>query len=661
MRRCTSPRVRAVKRAHQVARFARPRRAVQRLPVAARHREGAEELVAVHPQVALVARRAGVFRTATKDSASRVRRTGRATIVAIPMTRRPAPILALALLAGWLPVSRAQQPYDSFSQSTVDVPMRDGVKLSTDVYLPARAKPAAGRLPVLLVRTPYNKNGQRSNAASLARRGFVVVAQDVRGRFASQGDFYPFLNEGLDGYDAIEWAAAQPWSNGKVGMFGSSYLAWDQYHAAMLQAAPPGRAVRHRGRFQLLRRVRLSRRHPEPRLGAVDPLDRPSPASRRRQTRKPPRASPPSRRAPPDGSPCRPARAATSSATCRRTKRSTATSSATRSSIPTGSSAASGPPATTSEIKDIPMFFLTGWYDYFAEGVLENFAALCPHPEDAQEACWWAPGRTAPARPPAATSPSDRPPPSTRPASSRDWFDHCLRGARLPLEGACADLPHGRRRRRPGATANWPTAESGAPPIPGRLPAGRRRATTCAPAARSIRPHPAPKSLPPGSTTRPGPSPPSAAATIPARRTRCARPAGWAAPMPRGSTRAPTCCRSLPRRSPAGAEVTGRGKVSLWASAGAPSADFIVKLIDVYPDGYALILSEGQVRASASSGRGGWRSRSNPPATGSRPGHRIRLDIAGSNFPRNETNPAAGRQQVYHDRQRPSYLELPVR
>ncbi len=139
-------------------------------------------------------------------------------------------VVAAALSAWGLP----QQELDSYVVSEAMAPMRDGVRLATDIYRPARGGIAVeGRFPVLLYRSPYNKTGGRKDAIHYAQQGYVVVAQDCRGRFASEGEFYPFVNEGTDGYDAIEWAAAQPWSNGKVGTFGASYLAWDQYHAAM--------------------------------------------------------------------------------------------------------------------------------------------------------------------------------------------------------------------------------------------------------------------------------------------------------------------------------------------------------------------------------------------------------------------------------------------
>jgi putative CocE/NonD family hydrolase len=124
----------------------------------------------------------------------------------------------------------------------VRVGMRDGVKLSADIYRPDdHESGAAGKFPVILARTPYNKSTERGNHLQLGRHfashGYVYVAMDVRGRGDSEGVFVPYRNEGPDGYDAIEWCAAQKWSNGKVGTIGSSYLGYDQWIAALEQ--PP--------------------------------------------------------------------------------------------------------------------------------------------------------------------------------------------------------------------------------------------------------------------------------------------------------------------------------------------------------------------------------------------------------------------------------------
>lgn len=90
---------------------------------------------------------------------------------------------------------------------------------------------------MLVYRSPYGRSGAKGDAVYLAARGYVVVAQDVRGRGDSERNFYPFIQDGTDGYDTIEWATTQAWSNGKVGTFGASCLAWDQYFASMYK--PP--------------------------------------------------------------------------------------------------------------------------------------------------------------------------------------------------------------------------------------------------------------------------------------------------------------------------------------------------------------------------------------------------------------------------------------
>ena len=100
------------------------------------------------------------------------------------------------------------------------VPMRDGTLLATDIYFPARdGAIAKGQFPALMERTPYGKNGGRFETVGsyFASRGYVVVVQDIRGRFESEGEFYIYVNDGPDGYDATEWIAAQSWSDGQVG------------------------------------------------------------------------------------------------------------------------------------------------------------------------------------------------------------------------------------------------------------------------------------------------------------------------------------------------------------------------------------------------------------------------------------------------------------
>jgi putative CocE/NonD family hydrolase len=139
-------------------------------------------------------------------------------------------LVALAGLAGCASTAPALVDRD------VAIPMRDGVVLRADVYRP----PGNGRFPVLVFRTPYGKhNAARSDSTheQAVARGYAVIMQDVRGRYASEGHFDPYRQEGADGYDTIEWAAGQSWSDGRIGTYGLSYPGAVQWLAAV--EAPP--------------------------------------------------------------------------------------------------------------------------------------------------------------------------------------------------------------------------------------------------------------------------------------------------------------------------------------------------------------------------------------------------------------------------------------
>jgi hypothetical protein len=123
----------------------------------------------------------------------------------------------------------AQAPGAIAVEKNVAMKTRDGVTLRADIYHPA----AEGKYPVLLTRTPYNKDSMSPIGFKGAGRGFIVVVQDVRGRYNSEGEWYTFKNEINDGYDTVEWAAALPNSNGKVGMFSGSYVGATQMLAAI--------------------------------------------------------------------------------------------------------------------------------------------------------------------------------------------------------------------------------------------------------------------------------------------------------------------------------------------------------------------------------------------------------------------------------------------
>ncbi len=141
----------------------------------------------------------------------------------------------LAQAAGPIPPPPAK--YEVRVERAVMVPMRDGVRLSTDLYFPVGLE---GKRPVILIRTPYNKKLLYTkqwgpSAYVFAGQGYIVAVQDVRGRYESEGTYFFSGNEPKDGYDATDWLAKQPWSTGKIGTYGCSYLGEVQYQQARLR------------------------------------------------------------------------------------------------------------------------------------------------------------------------------------------------------------------------------------------------------------------------------------------------------------------------------------------------------------------------------------------------------------------------------------------
>lgn len=150
---------------------------------------------------------------------------------------RPLFVLVGSLVTAAVALSLAESqevalPQGATRSKNVSIPMRDGVILRADVLLPR----PEGRFPALIYRTPYGKDHALRDYTTFAKaveRGYAVVIQDVRGRSSSDGEFRPYQQEGHDGYDTIEWAARQPWSDGNVGTFGLSYPGAVQWLAAV--------------------------------------------------------------------------------------------------------------------------------------------------------------------------------------------------------------------------------------------------------------------------------------------------------------------------------------------------------------------------------------------------------------------------------------------
>ncbi len=139
-----------------------------------------------------------------------------------------------------VPKSTAQN--DFVAQKNVMIAVRDGTRLAADLYLPAKdGKPLEGKYPTILARTPYNKDGARGDAEWFCSRGYSVVINDVRGRYASEGKWRMILDDPNDGYDVVQWITKQTWSTGKVGTIGTSYVGGTQH--ALACANPPGLAA----------------------------------------------------------------------------------------------------------------------------------------------------------------------------------------------------------------------------------------------------------------------------------------------------------------------------------------------------------------------------------------------------------------------------------
>jgi uncharacterized protein len=162
--------------------------------------------------------------------------------------------------------AQAEQRYEVVAVKSVMVAMRDGVKLAADIYRPgANGAAVDGKFPVLLERTPYGKDrGAAAATQYFVPRGYVVVMQDVRGRYESEGRWRPIVDDPKDGFDTATWIGAQPWCDGGIGTMGSSYGGATQHalaigNAPFVKAMVPRNAmsdfgrygVRHNGAFEL--------------------------------------------------------------------------------------------------------------------------------------------------------------------------------------------------------------------------------------------------------------------------------------------------------------------------------------------------------------------------------------------------------------------------
>jgi hypothetical protein len=603
----------------------------------------------------------------------------------------------------------------------VMVPMRDGVRLATDVYLPCGPDGTRipGRLPVLLCRTPYDKAGSRPDpgvlletppappspetvARRFGARGYAVVVQDTRGRFASEGTWHMMTDDGPDGYDTCAWICQQPWSNGRIGMYGISYVGGTQHAAAM--AGAPGLAtvtptdamsnmgyqsVRNAGAFELRFWNWLFVEAGHGSRQAQDPATKAMLSDMARNRRH------------------------------------------YLLQLPTlrGTTALKHAPEYEDYLveamqhgrndefwaqnniidhghlyKDIPVYLHGGWYDSWGGNTTANYRVLSQQLKSPVYLIMgpWTHGQQATSAHGQVCFGADAAIPDLV-AWRSEWFDRWLKDAdnsvgraapfttpvRIFVMGTgdgsrtpAGQLDHGGYWRD---EHEWPLARTRYTPYyahEGGLLSPHAPAEDDSSTSYDFDPRdPVPTiggnlssvwgiALPGGWDQRGGD-----------------HIWNWPKPIPLSARRDVLVFQTEPLE--ADLEVTGELEVKLWASSSALDTDFTAKLIDVYPPspdfpgGFDLNLEDGIIRARFRESLAEeklmtpWEVyeftiKLYPTSNVFKKGHRIRIDISSSNFPRFDVNPntgeplALGRRRavatntVFHDRGRPSHIVLPV-
>lgn len=569
-----------------------------------------------------------------------------------------------------VPVASTSSDYQIYKN--VMVAMRDGIRLATDIYLPARqGRELPGEFPVLVYRTPYNKDGLRRAGIYFAQHGYVVVAQDCRGRFASEGEFDLLRSDGRDGYDTIEWAGIQPWSNGRVGTAGASYEAWTQYAAAML-APPHLKAMFPTVGWDSFFNYAFNGGVPSLSMSewilfmaetsqeaSRMPALREKLESTFKDTAPWLRLSPSQRASIFDGLP--------------RYKQMFEDTYAHPSFDSYWQQPNLDLPANYTKFKDVPMFFISGWYDGTVGGVVRNFVQLSflqKSPKELLIGPWpHATGNSmcgdADLGPSAAVDVQ---------ALELDWFDHWLKGKPFKMIGSSptalfqmggglqSDKMSDKLESGGGwlSLKAWPETEI------------RTENFYLQPQNQLLR-TPARRIGSSSFVDDPNNPVPSFGGYLHGQ---CVQDQ---AKLEKRSDvlvfTTPILTRSV--------AITGTVQARLWVSTTAADTDFIARLTDVYPNGYSMIVAEGEMRMSAGGHAGRFASLAPGkiyPATLSlgptsnlfAAGHRIRLDISSTDFPRLEPNPNTGalqgrwtvgseaRNSIYYGDRYPSHLVLPL-
>ncbi len=580
-------------------------------------------------------------------------------------------------VALWGASSAPVAPYAKLLR--VRVAMRDNVRLDANVFYPAAAGKAPGRFPTVLVRTPYGKGSDLpAGYQAFINHGYAVVMQDVRGRYGSGGAFDILNQEGPDGYDTLNWIAGQPWSDGKVGMIGGSYVGSAQWRVALLNN-PHLKAI-----FPVV-------------SGSDEYFDRYySPGGALKlghrllwmsENLTPPGTAKPRFSDYIDHLPLR-----------------TVDRSATRRTLGFYQTVLNHPTydsfwknLSVRENIDrvhVPVFAVGGWYDNFVESDLEAFSALHKlygRLDDKHRIMIgpWAHNMSTPF--PGVTYGDD----SSSPIRSYqiEWFDHWLKGAPEDARRFSPEAWHAVRAEVDEAPVHifvmgvnrwrdepdWPLARARSTAL--YLASGRAANGLNGGGILQWKPERA-KTLDISTDSftydprNPAPTLGGAVCCDPK-----IFPWGPIDQRPVEKRKDVLVYTSAPVKQDL--EVTGPIRVVLYASTSALDTDFTAKLVDVLPNGEARNLTDGILRVRYRDGLENAELASpgkvyplviDAGVTSNvfLAGHSIRVEISSSNFPRFDRNPNTGRpfadettlkkaqQVVYHSRQYPSRVLLPV-
>jgi uncharacterized protein len=499
------------------------------------------------------------------------------------------------------------------------VAMRDGVKLATSIYLPQ----GQGPWPVVLVRTPYGKDLQATGNALWTNRDYALVVQDCRGTFKSEGEYRPFMTDHVDGFDAIEWVAKQPWSNGKIGMYGASAMGIAANLASMMN--PPHLVAT----FVMVARSSIYNQSAF--MGGVY-------------------------------------RKELNDIWLKRQKAEWVIADTIKHSVYDGFFDLAEMPKHWSEIH-VPVYNYGGWYDIFSQGDIDNFVGLqstgAGLAAGNQKVIMgpWGHGKIE-----EVTYPTDSVVNSTQEAMR--WFDYWLKGK----DNGIMDEPPVRYYVMGDVTSaqapgnEWRTAISW--PVPSKptsyflKPGG----------ALSEKMPVGPESFDTYTYDPKNPVPTIGGGNLNIKK----------GPMDQRATgERKDLLKFVTPALTSPVEVTGRVKVELWAESDAPDTDWMAKLVDVYPDGTERLVLDSAARARFRDGldhevfmKKGEVYRFSIDLWSTsivfNKGHRIAIHVTSSNDPRFDPNPNTGkplradgetrvaRNTIHHDQAHASRVLLPI-